>query len=459
MTTGSRNLWLSGPNLYQSEYGEGVSGHRLDVSWTGSDRAKVAAPRRRRWSFRVVGYEKRVKIRGVMTTVVKYRRIKVYEGDNPRPPRSNEPHSFHKSWTEYNLYPLGATRMRWDGYVPATDDHWYPVTITAKADSLIPSPAYGWTSDDDFKLLDKLQTRVQGSSFNMASFLGAEGSDTVRFIGDTANRIYRALVAVRRGNLNRAVAQLRQIDGGFVRKINQTAFNRRGAARIESQLDVYRNALSELVDSKGRRRDGWRKLTADNWLEFHLAAEPLMGDVKAAAEQLAHHMSVPFQQSYRAQREVRTDSIHPSSSWAEAKSFYRKQVIAYLSEPQTVAQLSGVLDPEVVLWNAIPLSFVVDWFIPIGDYLTARAFVSHLSGTFVTSTKQYHVARSLTAVDPASRFPDRVFDNEVFYTAGSFDRAVGSSLDVPRPRFNPLGAVSSWQRAATAVALISGLKK
>jgi len=312
--------------------------------------------------------------------------------------------------------------------------------------------------DDDYKLLEKLQTRIQGSSFNAASFLGAEGLDTVKFIGESANRIYRALVAVRRGNLSRAVALVRQTKDGFTRTINGSVMNRRGHDRIETQLSVYRNALQELSDGRGKSRDGWRKLTADNWLTFHLAAEPLMGDVKAAAEQLAHQLSVPFVQAYRANREVRWRSPAASGAvWEEQSSHYRKQYIAYLSEKPSIAQLSGVLDPEVVVWNAIPLSFVVDWFLPIGDYLQARAFASHLVGTFVTSIKTWRTARNLRSVGTVR--PDEFSDNPCFYTEGTFTRSVGSSLRVRPPEFKPLGVFSSWQRAATAVALISGLKK
>lgn len=44
----------------------------------------------------------------------------------------------------------------------------------------------------------------------------------------------------------------------------------------------------------------------------------------------------------------------------------------------------GLLNPLEVIWELVPLSFVADWFLPIGDYLSALDApfrFTHIGGT------------------------------------------------------------------------------
>jgi hypothetical protein len=120
-----------------------------------------------------------------------------------------------------------------------------------------------------------------------------------------------------------------------------------------------------------------------------------------------------------------------------------------------------MLNPEVVIWNALPLSFVADWIFPVGAFLEARAFASSLKGTFVTSTRREFNASNLHFVNVPSAFYHVSLtmnaDKIAFERWGSLDRVVSGSLEVPLPSVTPLGMLKSWQRATTAVALVVGL--
>lgn len=52
---------------------------------------------------------------------------------------------------------------------------------------------------------------------------------------------------------------------------------------------------------------------------------------------------------------------------------YSRKKARTLETPQLISQLVpkllGFTNPAAVLWEATPFSFVVDWFLPIGDYL------------------------------------------------------------------------------------------
>lgn len=448
MTTGSYDTRRSTAATTSSgsagTYKEGSA-----VSWSGGDSATLRR-KRRRYHLREIVYEKSFLKKGKTVVVQRVRHQRVYEPKPVEPVNARRvPHPFTKNWTT-TIYRPTALKSVLAGTVVSGPPDGLGLTGVAP-------PADRWGSKDEYKLLEKLKNLTEGGGFNMASFLGAEGKDTVKFLFDTANRIYRTIAAVKRGNLNRALAIAKSSKDGFkrVRDLGKTK------DQIAYQTEVYRNALSELArGSPSHKKEGWRNLTANNWLEYHLAVEPLLGDVKAAAEQLAYTLDRPQSLRYAVKREVEANGVRPSNGayWLVNIKRHRANVVAYLSELPSVAQLSGLMDPEVVVWNAIPLSFVADYFVPIGDWLEARATASHLVGQFVRSDKIETEVRNCagtTSTFIAGGFSNKcLYDGGTTWRSGSFVRSVASTLNVPLPDVNPLGALTSWQRAATVVALI-----
>jgi hypothetical protein len=143
-------------------------------------------------------------------------------------------------------------------------------------------------------------------------------------------------------------------------------------------------------------------------------------------------------------------------SWSGVGST-RAQLIARLSEVDTV-KLVGLLDPASVAWELLPYSFVVDWFIPIGQYLAARALPNALTGVFVT-TKTRLVECHVTGLADSD---NGIVKNVYMAPPGRTDatdltvtRTVSTTLTVPLPTWKTLDKVASWQHAANAVALLS----
>lgn len=141
----------------------------------------------------------------------------------------------------------------------------------------------------------------------------------------------------------------------------------------------------------------------------------------------------------------------------------QKQVIFTVSEDWgglSIPQLLGLQDPELVAWELVPFSFVCDWFIPIGNYLQARAFSQKLKGTFVTTTSNRWLFKGL--IDGVSSSSS----SYVFFNTGLAERkdeiaqtrSVTTQWNVPKPTIKPLSKAASWQHTANAVALLVGMK-
>lgn len=366
----------------------------------------------------------------------------------PNPDDYGTPHAYSKIWTTYR-----ESLFAWR----------YPNGVLADGGGSVsecgfgPGPEYSaspWKPDHDYKLLSRLRSKVTGTEFNLASFLGAEGYDTLRFFTDTATRIYRTLSAVKQLKFKDAQKQLNDYGrySGAGRAWSES--------RRNQQLDVYRD-LMESAAAKNRGQ-GWWSVPASAWLEYHLAVEPVLKDAIAAAEQLAHMTQMPVTQrvqaSVRVKKVFKDSDVYSGPRWAGSIE-ERKNVVAYFTHTPEPLSFLGFQDPEVTIWNAIPLSFVSDYFYDIGGFLEARATAKAMpTGLYVISHK---VETKLTALRGTmfQGIPKVIVDHiegpKSQYVEGSLTRTIAASYDVPLPLVKPLGAFQNWQRAATVASLIA----
>ncbi len=347
-------------------------------------------------------------------------------------------HQIHTSWGRYRPPARPPSRVSKD-----QGEHSYSSTIDRSFDNLLrwnngtgasgtgtfqntvggmgSFPSVPWTSNDTNSLIGKLREKVAGSDFNAGVFLG-EGREALSMIATNATKIFTALTRLRRGNFVGATEAL-------------TGVRRRGR--------TFRND----------------KDIASQWLELQYGWLPLLADVKGGAEFLAHNLNFPLQQVVRVR--MRVEKTKPT--WATSSPSTSKmgnvqinsygQIKAILKE-KDVAQLSGLLDPLSVAWELVPYSFVIDWFLPIGDWLQNRGLASALTGTFVTSRIDRLNCSNLIG-QGGWTFTGSTYSQERIITS----RSVSSSLDVPFPTVKGLEEAVSWKRAANAVALLTQLRR
>lgn len=282
-----------------------------------------------------------------------------------------------------------------------------------------------WTANDDIKLIGKLREKLVGSDFNAAVFLG-EANQSLRLIGDTAIRLATAYSAFRKGDVAKA-------------------------ARVLAAGAKY----------KPRNK---RSVAGSNWLELQYGWLPLLSDMKEGAEALSHQLHQPFSQQYRVRRRLRNEDRYANGSyveWEDKFAIYSKQIIANISEPPSTAVLSGLLDPELVAWELTPFSFVADWVMPIGDYLSARAFAGHLVGEFITTTITRQRISGLVPKGYTNgsnqRYVAVVNDGGYLKEKVTMNRSISSALAVPKPSIKPLAKAASWQHCVNGIALLTGV--
>lgn len=355
------------------------------------------------------------------------------------------------------------TIVRSEYGVPAYENQTSMKTLFGEGISTIVDP---WNANDDLKLIDKLRDRVAGSTFNAGVFLG-EGRMALDMITSNATKLYRAYRAIKTGNVRLAADILVQNTQRSVRKHTNMRQDLLGDLN-SSWATVKTGAIQDL-----KRWSTWDPTTksyksnnllpyqvlANRWLELQYGWLPLLKDVEEGAQFLARLLEFPMEKSYTARRKKKHSYTLTSPSIAElsdrTQAVTHGKLIARLSEIDNF-QLSGLNDPLSVGWELTPFSFVADWFIPIGTYLSARAFAGSLQGTFVKTVthKRYvrikgFVVNNHPPVSESMATPDWAYFRRIETT-----RTVSTTLNVPLPEFKRLSEVPSWKRCANAVALL-----
>jgi hypothetical protein len=117
----------------------------------------------------------------------------------------------------------------------------------------------------------------------------------------------------------------------------------------------------------------------------------------------------------------------------------------------------GLGNPLTILWERLPWSFVIDWFTPVGTYLSLIGQVPFMKGRWSRTSSirnatsgKYPMDRNVSALfnyDPSGPNPDADF--VVF----NLERVISfSAPSVPRPTLRVAGAVQG-KRVGNAIAL------
>lgn len=304
------------------------------------------------------------------------------------------------------------------------------------------TPTNPLTANDRNKTVAKLQDKIQGATFDLSIFLG-ESNQALSMIADRATRLRKAFTAVKRGDVAKArhylfVSKQKRSPSLDAYNARRTEMRRTGNTMANANVPVQR--VSDV---------------ADNWLEMAYGWLPLVDDLYEAAKTLSHFHDTAHTTTFRTGRRVRGADPVPQYSgytWAVKGNFAQYSIKAVLKEVNH-ATLLGLTDPAGLIWEKLPWSFVIDWALPIGTYLSARKVASALTGTFTISEKWWYYFGSPIGIGFTIVAPS------YYREVGQFSRTITGTLTAARPSVKGFGESLSWMRAFNATALLVQLTK
>lgn len=201
------------------------------------------------------------------------------------------------------------------------------------------------------------------------------------------------------------------------------------------------------------------KSFANNWLEFHFGWEPLLNDIHDALEVINDPVKSFSYERGRAREPFSRFGTHidlgsVERNWSAVGTVSCTQGCRVMRSDLGVSHTLdqwGISTPLSLAWELVPYSFVVDWFVNVGDFLSSQSDFAGLTLTNTFQTLHYDILQQdvLTTqpnFSPIWRSGSKIrFVNTVRSTSLS-----GIALEVKRVK------LPSLVRGATAISLLVG---
>lgn len=291
------------------------------------------------------------------------------------------------------------------------------------AGSFNPANIAGIVSEADDLAVARLQDKATEKSANIAQFL-AERKQTMSMIAETAVRAATALRDLKRGNV--------------------------------------RSAFKELFPTNSKK-------LANDVLAFNFGVKPLLSDIDGMAKYLAEgpengiidiigksKKPIFYEDTSGWSTGCPCQSVLTITGFVEVT--YKIRVKVAMPKIRELTKL-GFGNPLALAWELVPWSFVVDWFLPIGDALqrldSFEGF-SFVHGHKTVYIKQYtNLVRNYGGTYASYMFEDKTFARSFEQT--SCNRVILNSF--PAVRLPSLKDPVSNSHLVNAAALLRQLKR
>jgi hypothetical protein len=313
-----------------------------------------------------------------------------------------------------------------------------------------PRPYMNANLDSQKKALARLQSNLKGANVNLAVAF-AERRQAASMLYKSVYRLATAAALVKRGAFVAARDLLTP------------------RARAKSYLDK----LPEISRSRAESMKNTSNNLANYWLEFQYGWRPLLSDIHGACELIAetYHLKRPTRfggsATVSVERVIKgwNTKFGGGNRFMEDYIFHKIENTRYILEAveddSVIAALSktGITNPLLVAWELVPYSFVIDWFLPVGNYLEQMTYAQgfkFVRGT--VSTRTEHRGRCIVYGNQANLYAmpyKLIVSNSPSGESGSYTKKRDILTSFPyqkMPTFSPKFGV---ERALSAISLLT----
>lgn len=236
--------------------------------------------------------------------------------------------------------------------------------------------------------------------------------------------------------------------------------------RLQSLLNFTRHLkrfqFSRAADDLGLSRKRLRGMTlrkeatslSNNWLEFHFGWSPMVDDIGNAVDVLESPIpDVHFLASGKDRKSSYTITYPYGTTVVTERSCdikVRMGCDAYVSNPNLrLASQLGFVNPASIAWDAVPFSFVVDWFVNVSQFLGSFTDMLGLTVTrpYTTVFVRSHYGNTDRRPKVGSTPAFTLYEGGTYVSMARATTISGPTLKVKKP----------WQLSATRGATIAAL--
>lgn len=264
------------------------------------------------------------------------------------------------------------------------------------------------SSQIPFKYINDLTRKIQKYTLPFTNARVDTGTETLRYFGDSIyiNSLYGvsdlsiptgySLEDIEERYINERVS----LDSSCLRKLYKGIANQpadlgtdfaEGRQTIRMFSEYSKRLLDVIVSVK--RRDFKKsikqlfpnnsKRLANDFLAYRYGVAPLVSDINGIVNDIKSHIDDTFKREATSRSRLVSSTLtpHEGGSLRKVVEITVKYKVFYGVDDEFMSLLNrvGLTNPLNVAWELVPFSFVVDWFKPIGPFLSTLGTLSHLT--------------------------------------------------------------------------------